>query len=179
MSMFEFDEKTKLRSLRIFGFDVENLELDKVGHVPMHQYRIATKEKPMLYIENLQVCVALYAYSNNFGFAAHINPIIMRGDDFTIRNSSRKPIQFQRTNDLKRVILESYPIRGPIKIGLALGYCPISKNNQTIELIYDGIERLVYDLKFLGISIEELEDQSMPEFILDSTNQKIILPKRS
>lgn len=178
MSMFEFDKETKLRSLKIFGFEVENLELDRIRHVPMHQYRIATKEKPMLYVENLQVCVGLYAYCENFGFASHINTVIIREDDF-ILNDNKIPIELQRIRDLKREILEHSSIMETIKIGLALGVTPISKSYPTMKLIYEGIEGLIYDLKLFGIQIERLEDQSMPEFILDSTHQKIILPKNN
>lgn len=178
MSMFEFDEETKLKSLRIFGFDTKELELFKIRHVPMHQYRVATKEKPMLYIENLQVCVALYAYSNNFGFAAHINTVIIHEDDF-ILNNNKIPILLRRIRNLKREILEHNSMKETIKIGLAFGVTPISKSYPTMKLIYEGIEGLIYDLKPFGIQIERLDDQFMPEFILDSTHQKIILPKNS
>lgn len=177
MSMVEFDKEAKLKSLKICGFEVENLELDKIRHIPMHQYRVTSKEKPMLYVENLQVCVALYAYSNHFGFAAHINTVIIREDDF-ILNDNKMPIQLQRTNDLKRVILENYSMNEPIKIGLALGCSPISKSYPTMKLIYEGIEGLICDLNLLGIQTERLDDQSMPEFILDANDQKIILPKK-
>lgn len=178
MSMFEFDDKTKLKSLKILNFDVEKLELDKIRHVPMHQYRVATKENPMLYVENLQVCVALYAYSDNFGFASHINTVIIREDDF-ILNDNKMPIQLRRCMDLKREILEYNSMKEPTKIGLALGATPISKSYPTMRLIYEGIEGLIYDLNLLGIPTKRLEDRSMPEFILDSTHQKIILPKKS
>lgn len=178
MSMFEFDDATKLKSLKILNFDVENLELEKIRHVPMHQYRVSIKEKPMLYVENLQVCVALYAYSDNFGFAAHINTVIIREDDF-ILNDNKIPIQLQRSMDLKKEILAHNSMKEPTKIGLALGVTPISKSYPTMKLIYEGIEGLIYDLNLFGIPTERLEDRSMPEFILDSTHQKIILPKNS
>ena len=177
MSMFEFDKETKLRSLKIFGFEVEKLELDKIRHVPMHQYRIATKENPMLYVENLQVCVGIYAYSNNFGFASHINTVILKEEDF-IFNENKIPIKVRSIEALKDSILESPNIMKPVKIGIALGYTPISKDYFTMKLIYEGITDLIDNLSTNGIVTVRLEDQTMPEFILDTTYQKIILPKK-
>ena len=80
--MFEYDKETILRILKLEGFELDKINLDEINHVPMHQYRISSKERPLLFIENLQVCIGLYAYSKNFGFAAHLNPVVMRGDEF-------------------------------------------------------------------------------------------------
>lgn len=177
MSMFEFDKETKLRSLKIFGFEVEKLELDRILHVPMRQYRIATKEKPMLYIENLQVCVAIYAYCENFGFASHINTVVLEEGDF-ILNEKKIPIKVRSIENLKSCILKIPSIKEPIKIGIAIGYTPISKDYFTIKLIYEELEVLIKELSSSDIRVEHLKDQSMPEFILDTANQKIILPNR-
>ena len=51
----------------------------------MHQYRVATSERPLLFVENLQVCIAIYGICEGFGFAAHINPIVLRQDDFNLK----------------------------------------------------------------------------------------------
>lgn len=51
-------------------------------HVPMHEYRVSSTGMPLLLIENLQVCIALYAYSKNYGFAAHLNPVVMLRNEF-------------------------------------------------------------------------------------------------
>lgn len=48
----------------------------------MHEYRISSPKKLFLLIENLQVCIGVYAYSKNFGFAAYLNPVVIRGDGF-------------------------------------------------------------------------------------------------
>lgn len=61
--MFEYDIETILRILKIEEFEADNLNLTKIKHVPMHQYRTSSLEKPLLLIENLQVCIGLYAYS--------------------------------------------------------------------------------------------------------------------
>ena len=49
----EYDIFLIEKSLVIWGFDIDNLEIEKIRHVPMHQFRISTKDKPLLYIDNL------------------------------------------------------------------------------------------------------------------------------
>lgn len=71
----EFDKELLERSLKIWDFDIDQLSIDAIQHVPMHEWKLATKDKPLLYVENLQCCVGLYAYGNNFAFAAHINTV--------------------------------------------------------------------------------------------------------
>lgn len=172
--MFEYDDETKNRSLLIFGFDIDSLDLDKIVHVPMHQYRVATKEYPMLYVENLQCCIGLYAYSDDFGFAAHINPKVMRGAEYEL-NEEGKAIRLRRIDQLKNVILQ-HSFNQTVKVGISLGCISLGQNYPTMKMIYDAINNLINQLNLIGIEVEKLEDQVAPEFILDTTNGKIILP---
>lgn len=176
--MFEYDNEQKIRSLIIWGFDVENLDVDKIVHVPMHQYRVATKERPMLYVDNLQCCVGFYAYSDNFAFVAHVNPKIMREDDYKL-SSDYFPLSFNRINNLRKTIFENYPFNEPIRIGISLGSNPLSKYYPTMEMIYKSIENLIKELESKGIKVQKLEDIFAPEFILNLEDKKIIVPKKT
>lgn len=80
--MIKYDLDIISRILKMEEFALTNLDLNKIKHVPMHQYRISSSDQPLLLIDNLQVCVGLYAYSKNFGFGAHLNPVVIRGDEF-------------------------------------------------------------------------------------------------
>lgn len=170
--MYEYDEELKLRSLITWEFNIDNLNINNIIHVPMHQYRITNKN--MLYIDNLQCCVGLYAYSNSFAFAAHINPYIFRGDEFILDNNI--PIYFKRIDDLKKELLQIQK-KDSIKIGISLGYNPLDKNYPSMILIYNSINKLITDLNSEGYNVELLDDINAPEFIIDIENQKLILPK--
>lgn len=175
--MFEYDDELKLRTLSSWGFDVENLEVDKIQHVPMHQYRVSSPKYPMLYVDNLQCCVGLYAYGNGFGFAAHINPVVMRGNEYELDNN-KKPIHFNRIDDLLKCLLESnIPMIEPLKIGIATGVMPLDENYPTIKMIYDRMDELVLKLNLMGINTLKLGTITAPEFILDSKEEKLITVK--
>lgn len=150
--MFEYDKELKLKSLSIWGFDIKNLDIEKIVHVPMHQYRIATKEEPMLYVDNLQCCIGLYAYGNNFGFAAHINPVVMCGDEYELDNRG-KVIRCRRMDDLKSAILNNHFLLGVINIGISLDCSPLDENYPTVKMIYDGIDNLIVELNSTGIIV--------------------------
>ena len=106
--MFEYDIDTISRILNIEGFQLDELNLNQIKHVPMHQYEISSLEKPLLLIENLQVCIGLYAYSKNFGFAAHLNPLIIRGSEFEC-DENKNIIYCNRIDDLFNAIINSIP----------------------------------------------------------------------
>ena len=61
-------------SLKLDGFSDE-IPIELIEYVPMHESRVASHEHPLLYTSDLQCCIALYAYAPNFGFMAHINTI--------------------------------------------------------------------------------------------------------
>lgn len=144
----------------------------------MHQYRVSSQEYPMLYVDNLQCCVGFYAYGNGFAFAAHINPVVMREDEYEL-DSNNNPISFRRTDDLLKCLLESsLPMVEPLKIGIATGVKPLDENYPTIKMIYDSIDKLVLKLNLIGINVK-LETINAPEFILDSVTEKIITVKNT
>lgn len=176
--MMEYDKELILRMLNIWNFDLSGVDVDRIIHVPMHQYRVTTKDKTMLFVENLQCCIGLYAYNHNFGFAAHINPVYMHGDDYEL-NYKKQAVRFRRLNDLKNAILENYSNDETIKIGISIGCAPLGKDYPTIKMIYDSISHLVVELRLVGIKVEMLDEMYASEFILDTENSDIILPKNS
>lgn len=172
--MFEYNEKMKINTLNFWGFDLQNLNVNKICHVPMHQYRIATKEQPLLYVDNLQCCIGLYAYSNTFGFAAHINPVVMRGDEYEL-NDSGIAIRFNRINDLKNAILKHDNYEEKIKIGISLGWSPLDKEYPTVKMIHESINNLIMELTLMGFNVQKLEEKYEPQFIIDIENQEFIV----
>ena len=165
-------------SLKIWGFDINEIEIEKVKHIPMHQYKISNKDKTLLYIDNLQCCVGLYAYGNNFAFAAHINTIVFDNDEFYL-DKNRKPIHCNRCDDLYKEILNYKDvIKEPFKLGIAFGCSPLDNNEKTMILIYQGINNVIKKLNYLGIQVIRLEDINAPELILDSQTGNIILPNK-
>lgn len=172
--MFEYDDDLKLRSLTVWGFDLVNIDVNKVLHVPMHQYRVSSYDYPMLYTDNLQCCIGFYAYANGFGFLAHINTVVMRGNEFLL-DVNKNPIQFNRTDDLLKAILDSGIIfKDKLKIGIILGSSPLNNNHPTIKLINNSIDVLIEELNLMGIKVERIDNIYAPELILDSVNEKII-----
>ena len=79
-----YSESMIERSLKIWGFDYDNIEISKIRHVPMHDWKISTNNKPLLYIDNLQCCIGLYVYGNGFSFAAHINTVVFRNNEYIL-----------------------------------------------------------------------------------------------
>ena len=70
------DTKNLEHRLKIWEFDTNNLDFNKIIYVPMHEYRVTNNS--LLLIDNLQCCIGLYAFSKDFAFGAHINPLILR-----------------------------------------------------------------------------------------------------
>lgn len=165
-------------SLKIWGFDINEIEIEKVKHIPMHQYKISNHDKTLLYIDNLQCCVGLYAYGNNFAFAAHINTIVFDNNEYFL-DENRNPIYCNRCDDLYREILNYKGIiKESFKIGIAFGCSPLNSSEKSIILIYQGINEIIKKLNYLGIPVIILEDIATPELILDSQTGNIILPNK-
>ena len=174
----EYNKELIEHSLKIWGFDINKIELEKVRHTPMHQYKISNQQKTLLYIDNLQCCVGLYAYGNNFAFAAHINTVVFDNDEYSL-DENRKPIHCNRCDDLYREILNYKGIiKEPFKIGITFGCSPLNNNEKSIILIYQGINDITKKLNCLGIPVIILEDISAPELILDSQTGNIIFPDK-
>ena len=174
----EYNKELIEHSLKIWGFDINKIELEKVRHTPMHQYKISNQQKTLLYIDNLQCCVGLYAYGNNFAFAAHINTVVFDNDEYSL-DENRKPIHCNRCDNLYREILNYKGIiKEPFKIGITFGCSPLNNNEKSMILIYQGINDITKKLNCLGIPVIILEDISAPELILDSQTGNIIFPDK-
>lgn len=173
--MFEYDDDLKVSLLKNWNFDLDSIDVNKVAHVPMHQYRISTEEKPMLFVENLQCCIALYAILENGVFAAHINPVILRGDEFETRYG--RVIRCKRIDDLKDFIIKYNPSKVNFSIGVMVGSRPLPDSDGNMQIFYDNLDELLWELKLLGYSNVEILKNTAPEFIVSAENGEIILPK--
>ncbi len=175
----EFDKELIEKTLKIRNFDIEHISIEAIRHVPMHEWRIATKDKSLLYVENLQCCVGLYAYGNNFAFAAHINTIVFDKNEYVL-DESKNPLYCNRCQDLLTQLLNyNGSITEPFKIGIALGVMPPNNTEKSMVLIYSGVEELIKRLNHLRIPIVQLENIYEPEFIVDALNNCIITPKQN
>ncbi len=172
--MFEYNKNTISRILSLEGFELENLNLDEINHVPMHQYRVSTTQQPLLLVENLQVCIGLYAYSENFGFAAHLNPIVIHGNEFKY-DENKNIVSCNRINDLYESITNLKPTK-KVYIGLSLGFCPSNNTYKVVELLDKSIDNIIIKLNNIGIDATKVELQYEHVFILDSKNGNLIFP---
>ena len=171
----EYNESLIEHSLKIWGFNIDSLEIKKIQHIPMHEWRISTKDKPLLYIDNLQCCIGLYAYGNNFAFGSHINTVVFANDEYVL-DENKKPIYCNRCDDLYKSILKNKNIiNEPYKIGIAIGCSPLDNSEKSIALISEGIKDIIKKLNYLGIKVIQLENIHAPEFIIDSQNSDLIL----
>lgn len=105
-------------------------------------------------------------------FAAHINPVVMRGDEFT---RSDKVLHCKRVDDLKDFILRN-SVSKQVSLGIILGSRPLSDNDEVMQIIYRDLSLMMNDLKSCGINFT-LEKGVHPEFVIDSINEEIIYPK--
>lgn len=172
--MVEYSNEIIERILKIEEFNLEEINLNKIKLVPMHEYKISSKEKPLLLVQNLQVCISLYAYSNNFAFASHLNPLIILEDEFKC-DQNRNIIYSRRIEDLYNAIIES-DIKGPFYIGVSVGFNPVEKTYQAIDILNKGINNLIFKLNNKGIIVKQLDLKNNHVFILDSEKAKIITP---
>ena len=172
--MFEYDIETISRILKLEEFELDKLNLDQIKHVPMHQYRISSLEKTLLLIENLQVCVGLYAYSKNFGFAAHLNPVVMRGDEFQC-DTEKNIVYCNRIDDLFNAIIDA-KIQEPVYIGISVGFNPAKKTYQVVDMLSKSIDNLISKLNTMGVVATKLDIKDNHIFILDSVNGQVITP---
>lgn len=171
--VFEYDKELILRMLKMEEFKLDELDLNQIQHVPMHQYRTSSSEKPLLLIENLQVCIGLYAYSKNFGFAAHLNPVVMRENEF--RYDDKNIIYCNRIDDLFNAIT-SANIYDPVYIGISYGFSPNEKTFQEINRLEKDVDNLILKLNAVGIKVIKLDLHSNHIFIVDTVNGEIITP---
>ena len=161
--------------LKILGFGEENIDADLVQFVNMWEYKIATKENPMLLTVGLQSCIALYAWEENFSFLAHMN--IVGGNsvyDFETTDSDI-PIKCKKIDRLQEEILKQKEnIKKPIYIGLVLGVTPKEEDYPSRMILEKDLKELSKKLQEEGISTIRVEDINSFSFILDARNGNII-----
>ena len=162
-------------ALKIMEFEEENINANLVQFVNMWEYKVATKEKPMLLTVGLQSCIALYAWEENFAYLAHMN--IVGGNsiyDFETTDNDI-PIKCKKIDRLQEEILKQKEnIKKPIYIGLVLGVTPKEEDYPSRMILEKGLKELSKKLQEEGISTIRVEDINSFSFILDARNGNII-----
>lgn len=142
--MFEYGANFVRKCLDVWGYDLNDEIIELIKYVPVHQYAIATSEKPLLFVDNLQCCVALYAWTPNFGFLSHINT--KDPQDYYVTDN-QTPIKCRSMDDLYKSITNSgLTFMEPIKIGISIGCMPVVRTHPSMKSIYDGIQDLIKKL---------------------------------
>ena len=141
----------------------------------MWEYKVATKEKPMLLTVGLQSYIALYAWEENFAYLAHMN--IVGGNsiyDFETTDNDI-PIKCKKIDRLQEEILKQKEnIKKPIYIGLVLGVTPKEEDYPSRMILEKDLKELSKKLQEEGISTIRVEDINSFSFILDARNGNII-----
>ena len=162
-------------ALKIMEFEEENIDASLVQFVNMWEYKVATKEKPMLLTVGLQSCIALYAWEENFAYLAHMN--IVGGNsiyDFETTDNDI-PIKCKKIDRLQEEILKQKEnIKNPIYIGLVLGVTPKEEDYPSRMILEKDLKELSKKLQEEGISTIRVEDINSFSFILDARNGNII-----
>lgn len=162
-------------ALKIMEFEEENIDASLVQFVNMWEYKVATKEKPMLLTVGLQSCIALYAWEENFAYLAHMN--IVGGNsiyDFETTDNDI-PIKCKKIDRLQEEILkQNENIKKPIYIGLVLGVTPKEEDYPSRMILEKDLKELSKKLQEEGISTIRVEDINSFSFILDARNGNII-----
>lgn len=162
-------------ALKIMEFEEENINANLVQFVNMWEYKVATKEKPMLLTVGLQSCIALYAWEENFAYLAHMN--IVGGNsvyDFETTDNDI-PIKCKKIDRLQEEILKQKEnIKKPIYIGLVLGVTPKEEDYPSRMILEKDLKELSKKLQEEGISTIRVEDINSFSFILDARNGNII-----
>lgn len=170
--MLEYGKDTIERILKIENIDIE--DISEIKHVPMHEYRVSDNKKTKLLIENLQVCISLFAYSKNFAFAAHLNPVVLRENEI-VCDSNKNIIYSRRIDDLYKEIKNSN-IEDTLYIGLSIGFNPVEKTYELVNVLDNSIDTLIIELNKIGIEAIKLEPLNNHVFLIDSKNAEIIVP---
>lgn len=162
-------------ALKIMEFEEENINANLVQFVNMWEYKVATKEKPMLLTVGLQSCIALYAWEENFAYLAHMN--IVGGNsiyDFETTDNDI-PIKCKKIDRLQEEILKQKEnIKKTIYIGLVLGVTPKEEDYPSRMILEKDLKELSKKLQEEGTSTIRVEDINSFSFILDARNGNII-----
>lgn len=162
-------------ALKVMKFNIEDKEKSLIQFVNMHEYGVATQEKPLLLTLGLQSCIALIAQTKDFSFLSHMNAY--RGNwnkDFDIDEISGKG-KCKKVDDLYNEILKNKDkISEPINIGLVLGIAPVEKEYVSRRILEKDLLNLFEKLRANNIPATRLPDISSFSFILDSRTGQII-----
>jgi len=171
-----FDNNFIKRILEIYKFDMNYLDVNKINYVHMNDYKFGTYNKPLLLTINLQCCVAVYLYGNDFGFLAHIN----------ITKGNLSPIFFDFKNNkflLSDLILEKLKNYcdfcgkyDGFYIGMVLGCLPYSDDYYIMKSIVDDMNNLIKYADFYGVNIKLNDRIKLPDFIMNSITNEFISP---
>ncbi len=172
--MHEFSKDLIERIMLINGFSTDNFNFDEIQHVPMHSFKLATSEQPILFVEGLQCCVSLYAYSPTFAFAAHINPVVIRNDEIEIKDNK---IYCKRLYDLYKSIIDSKA--DSIKVGVMLGFNPTKETIKLVNYLNHNLDLMIKYLAGQNITVTKLETKTRPIFLVDMRRDKIVTPSSS
>lgn len=155
--------------LKVMKFNIQYKEKELISFVNMTNYKVATKDKPLLLTINLQSCIALYAYTNNFSYLAHMN--MYKGnwqDDFEINESIVNSKCKKIDNLFCEIIKHKKGINEPVYIGLVLGISPLSEDYVSRVVLEKNLKSLIEHLNEVGISTIRNQDINSFNFILDS-----------
>ena len=162
-------------ALKIMEFEEENIDASLVQFVNMWEYKVATKEKPMLLTVGLQSCIALYAWEENFAYLAHMN-IVGENSIYDFETTDNDiPIKCKKIDRLQEEILKQKEnIKKTIYIGLVLGVTPKEEDYPSRMILEKDLKELSKKLQEEGISTIRVEDINSFSFILDARNGNII-----
>lgn len=162
-------------ALKIMEFEEENIDASLVQFVNMWEYKVATKEKPMLLTVGLQSCIALYAWEENFAYLAHMN-IVGENSIYDFETTDNDiPIKCKKIDRLQEEILKQKEnIKKTIYIGLVLGVTPKEEDYPSRMILEKDLKELSKKLQEEGISTIRVKDINSFSFILDARNGNII-----
>ena len=80
-----------------------------------------------------------------------------------------------RIDDLFDIIINA-KVQEPVYIGISLGFNPVEKTYEVVDMLSKLIDNLILKLKIVGIEATKLDLRKNYIFILDAADEKIITP---
>jgi hypothetical protein len=133
------------RALKCYEFESYNIDPSKVQHVPMGQFKSSTEDKPLLLVENLQVCVGLYAVTQSSSFASHIHTIDNKEFYY---DEKAKELKTKKIDALYEWISNNYnkEIEEEVLIGIVLGCIPLKEAHFALKSIRNHMHTILNKL---------------------------------
>ena len=98
----------------------------------------------------------------------------MHGDEFQY-DTNGNIVYCNRIDDLFNAIIDA-EVQEPVYIGISLGFNPVEKTYQVVDMLSKSIDNLITKLNTMGVVATKLDIKDNHIFILDSANEKIITP---